>query len=73
MVHLMVSGFSSLLTEAEWFLQTLKVGEIVLRTTVVAAGDIRNVTSPFEAPKPKQRRRIWGGFFWLLGMFFFGE
>lgn len=51
-------------TEAEWFLQTLRVGEIVLRTTVVAAGEPVNRNRP-KRPKiddddPEKRRRFFG-------------
>lgn len=44
-------------TEAEWFLQTLRVGEIVLRTTVVAAGETTETTETDRKSDENRRRR----------------
>lgn len=44
-------------TEAEWFLQTLRVGEIVLRTTVVAAGETTETTETDRKSDEIRRRR----------------
>ena len=65
-------------TEAEWFLQTLRVGEIVLRTTVVAAGEPKRpkIRRKSTTTNPKKRRRFLGfrlgPFFVVLMDFFFG-